>query len=344
MRGTRESHWLVIRRCLAILRRLQRGPASREALISAVLLAEEDEAYGGVDGKVLNKRFDNDLRRIRKHLGVEIAFDRKRGVYNIKDTWTPLLDLPDQDLSTLAWLEEIFDEESPHHDEVQALVDRLRLFLSVERQAEVARQRHLLRLRLTRRDEEPIPEAIWQALARALEWKRLVRLSYRSPQQADEQPRVHLVDIFEPPFFEDGHFYVRGYCRYTTGPKGRYEMRRYVDYRMDRIEEIEVLPERIPPEPPSPPRYEVIYRLSPAVARQGVSRSRWILIEEVKRQEDGNAVVYGSTGDIFRARQFLMRYREHCIVLGGPELRQAMQESVEKMAKMYAGEKEKSGG
>ena len=344
MRGTRESHWLVIRRCLAILRRLQRGPASREALISAVLLAEGDEAYGGAKGKVLNKRFDNDLRRIRKHLGVEIAFDRKRGVYDIKDTWTPLLDLPDQDLSTLAWLEETFDEESPHHDEVQALVDRLRLFLSVDRRTEMLRQRHLLRLRLTRRDEEPIPEAIWQALARALEWKLRVSLTYRSPQQADEQPRVHIVDIFEPPFFEDGHFYVRGYCRYTVGPKGRYEMRRYVDYRMDRIEEIEVLPERIPPESPSPPRYEVIYRLSPAVARRGVSRSRWILIEEVKRQEDGSAVVYGSTGDIFRARQFLMRYREHCIVLGGPELRQAMQESVEKMAKIYAEENEKPGG
>ncbi len=344
MSGIRESHWLVLRRCLAILRRLQRGPANREILIQAVLRAEGEEAYGGAKGKVLNKRFQNDIQRIREHLGVVIRYDRKRRVYDIQDTWTPLLDLPDEDLATLAWLEETFDEESPHHEEVQALVDRLRIFLSMKRQAEVARQRHLLRLRLTRRDEESIPEAIWQALARALEWKLRVSLTYRSPQQADEQPRVHIVDIFEPPFFEDGHFYMRGYCRYTTGPKGRYDMRRYVDYRMDRIEDIEVLPERIPPEPPSPPHYEVIYRLSPAVARQGVSRSRWIAIDEIKRQEDGSAIVYGSTGDIFRVRQFLMRYREHCIVLGGPELRQAMQESVERMAKIYAGEKEKSDG
>jgi len=35
-RGKRESHWLVIRRCLAIVRRVQRGPACWEELVEAV--------------------------------------------------------------------------------------------------------------------------------------------------------------------------------------------------------------------------------------------------------------------------------------------------------------------
>lgn len=36
-RGRRESQWLVMRRCLAIIRRAQRRAASREELIEAVL-------------------------------------------------------------------------------------------------------------------------------------------------------------------------------------------------------------------------------------------------------------------------------------------------------------------
>ena len=35
--GKRESHWLVISRCLAIIRRAQRGPASWDELIEAQL-------------------------------------------------------------------------------------------------------------------------------------------------------------------------------------------------------------------------------------------------------------------------------------------------------------------
>jgi len=42
-RGKRESSWLVIRRCLAIIRRAQRGPASREELLQAMEAVERTD-------------------------------------------------------------------------------------------------------------------------------------------------------------------------------------------------------------------------------------------------------------------------------------------------------------
>ena len=47
MSMAREGSTTVLRRCLALLRRLQRGPASRQELIDAVLMDNGREAYGG---------------------------------------------------------------------------------------------------------------------------------------------------------------------------------------------------------------------------------------------------------------------------------------------------------
>jgi hypothetical protein len=78
-RGRRESQWLVMRRCLAIICRAQRGPASREELIQAVLSEEGLTAYGEVEGEALHSRFENDLRRIQHGLRADIYFDRQVG-------------------------------------------------------------------------------------------------------------------------------------------------------------------------------------------------------------------------------------------------------------------------
>ena len=48
--GKREGQWQVVRRCLAIVRRVQRGPAQRPDLLGAVLAHEGAEAYGSAEG------------------------------------------------------------------------------------------------------------------------------------------------------------------------------------------------------------------------------------------------------------------------------------------------------
>jgi len=60
-RGPRESTWLVLSRCLAIIRRVQRGPATWRDLVQAVRQEVGEEAYGAASGKALHRRVVNDL-------------------------------------------------------------------------------------------------------------------------------------------------------------------------------------------------------------------------------------------------------------------------------------------
>jgi len=339
-RGRRESQWLVICRCLAIIHRAQRGPASRKELIQAVRLQEGPAAYGEVEGEAPHRRFENDLRRIRSKLGIKLYFDRQAGGYVIKDTWLPLLDLPDEDLATIAWLEQTFGHDSPQHDEVHALLGRLRLYLAPERRAKIERHRTALVMDLGQRDEDKILPAVWDGLTRALTQRQRVEFHYRSPQHEDGVPRRHVVDPYEPPYFDTvrGHYYLRGWCHYIVGPLGRQEIGKYLDYRLGRMSDLQVLPNKLPPFPPPVRRYNVVYELTPQIARLGITRHRPIKVEAIERRDDGSVVVRGTTDSIFWAVQTLMHYRYNCRVLGGPEMLREMRATVRKMAEMYAEE------
>jgi len=335
-RGKRESHWMVVRRCLAIIQRAQRGLASREELIQAVLAQEGQEAYGGTGGQALHRRLENDLRRIRDSLMVDLNYDRRAGGYVIRDTWLPLLDLPDEDLETIAWLEETFGLDSPQHDEVHALLWRLRLYLDTERRAEIERCRTALAMDLRQRDEDEISPAVWNGLTKALVERRRVEFFYRSPQQEDRVPRRHVADPHERYFdAARGHYYLRGWCHYTDGPLGRYEQGRYFYYRLGRIGDLQVLPDKMPPFAPSAPRYAVEYELTPRIARLGVTRHPGIEVRETERREDGSAIVRGETDNLFWAVQTLLHYGPNCRVLGGPDMVREMRKIVEEMARIY---------
>ncbi len=336
-RGRRESHWLVVRRCLAIIRRAQRGPATRAELMQAVLHEVGADAYGEeADEEARRIRLEKDLERIRTRLLVNLYFDRRMGRYVIQDLWMPLLDLPDEDLETIAWLEETFGPESPHHDAVHGLLGRLRSWLSPERLAAIERHRAALEVDLQQRDEDEIPAAVWEGLRRALAERRRVTFLYHSPGQEDGVPRRHVVDPYEWYFdVARGHYYLRGWCHYTEGPPGRYEQHRYFHYRLGRIRDLRVLPNKLPPIPPSAPRYEVVYELVPKVARLGVTRLRGIEVERVERREDGGALVRGWTESLFWAVQALLHYGPNCRVLGGPEMVREMRRVVEGMAGIY---------
>ena len=248
-RGRRESHWLVIRRCLAIIHRVQRGPASWQDLIEAVQAQEGHDAYGEATGEAAGQAR---RRRIRENMGVDLCFDRQAGGYVIKGTWRPLLDLPDEDLATMAWLEETFGLESPQHDEVHALLGRLRLYLGTERLAALERCRTSLAVDLGRRDEDQIRPSVWNGLTKALLERRQVELVYLSPRYEDGQPRRHVVEPYERTFdTTHGHYYLRAYCRRVEGPDGRDDPRCYRTYRVGRILELTVLAQKMSPLPPA---------------------------------------------------------------------------------------------
>lgn len=347
-RGKRESEWLVIKRCLALIRRLQRGPATRGQLLEAMLAVERQGAdaltveqarkLAAEPGEALARRLEHDLARIRNEFGVVIRFDRRQGSYAITDTWTGLLDLPDDDLATMAWLEETFGLDSPQHDEVHALLSRLRLYLGMDRRGEILRRRDALRLEFEQRDNDEIPLETWEQLGRALGRRLRIEFDYLSPEYGDGLPRRHVADPYEAPYFNPGtgHFYLWAWCQSETGAEGRKTPRDYYHYRLGRMQNVRVLPDKLPPYAPRAPRYEVVYHLAPRVARTGVSRPRDIVVDAIEPQADGGAIVRGTTESIFWAIQSLMHYRENCRVLGGPELLAAMRETVKMMAKMYA--------
>lgn len=337
-RGRRESQWLVIRRCLAIIRRVQRGPTDWWGLVEAVLEQEGPEAYGQTEGRALRKRLHRDLEHIRTSLRIELTFDRATGEYVIRDAELPLLDLPDEDLVIIAWLEQTFHPHSPRHKEVTGFLERLRFYLSPERRKQIEQQRAALILELGQQDEDQILSQVEAGLQQALARRCRVEFDYFSPQNPHKQPRRHVVDIYEPPRFEAslGHYYVRGWCHYSVGPTDRLEVNGYIAYRLGRIRNLRLLSQKLPPTPPPARRYKVVYALTPVVARQGITRRRWTDIETIERHGDDSATVYGTTDTLFFALQELMHYRHNCRVLGGPEILAEMQKTIQKMAALYA--------
>jgi predicted DNA-binding transcriptional regulator YafY len=337
-KGKRESHWLVIRRCIAIIRRVQRGLADRDALIEAVLAQEGPEAYGGVQSTALHRRFDQDRKRVRENLGIDLYFDRRLGGYVIRDYWLPLLDLPDEDLATIAWLQETFDLESPQHDEVHALLDKLRLYLGPERSAAIERYRATLTVDLKPRDDDEIRPAVWSGLRKAWLEHRQAELLYVSPEYVDSLPRRHVVEIYDPPFLDtaSGHYYLRAHCKYTGTPADRRDMNRYLTYRIGRIVEVTVLPQKLPSQRPSARQYVVEYELAARIAcAGGVTRQPWIEIHAVERRSDGSVLVKGETESVFSAVRTLLHYGPNCRVVGGPEMVREMRSVVEEMARVY---------
>ncbi len=335
VRRTRESTWLVISRCLAIIRRVQRGPATWKELVDAVRGAVGDEAYGHAEGKALRRRLENDLARIRERLGVEVRYSRQEKGYVIHSLWVPLLDLPEEDLRTIAWLGRVFDVASPYHDEVHAFLDRVVLYLG-QRAARVTRYREGLEMDLRRRDGDEISPDVMFRLERAVAEKRWVEFEYLSPQYEDGVPRRHRVApvrvYFDP---GRGHYYLHGWCQRVAGPEGVAECQQYLYYRVGRIQKLRLLPDKAPPTLPRGRTYLVVYELAPEIARLGVTRHPEITVHEVEQREDGSAVVRGETRDLFWAVQRLLQYGAGCRVLGGPELLAEMRRVVREMAKSY---------
>ena len=335
-RGRRESQWMVMRRCLAIVRRVQRGAANRDQLIEAVLAAEP-EAYEGAAGRAVYRRLENDLARIRRHLDVDLYYDRAKSAYDFRDLWVPLLDLPDEDLETIAWLERIFDLDSPQHDQVHALLGKLVLYLPLQRRAHIARCRTALAIDLRQRDEDEIRPAVWDELEKAVLEQRRLELTYLSPTYEDGQPRRHVVDLYDRYYFDAarGHYYLRAYCHRVDWPNGHQDTRAYRTYRLGRIQDVKVLPQKLPSAPPSAPSYPVVYELTAGVARLGVTHQRWISIREIDKDDDGSALVRGDTDSIFWAARTLLHYGSNCRVLGGAELLREMRGIVSEMAAKY---------
>ncbi len=332
-----ESPWLAARRCLAILNRLLQGPAKKEALLAAVYAAEGADAYGGKTGKLLDKRFGEDKKRLRERLGVDVRYDKGAGGYVIAGWERPLLNLPDADIETLAFLADTFQPDSPHVQEVHQLIDRLIGWMPTKRQKLFRQQAGQLptpELRL--RDKEEITPDVWETVLEAVNARQEIMFDYLSSSHSDQLPRQHHVQPWELRFTERGHYQLQGFCLFNDGPNGAWYPSRYFNYRLSRMRDVEILPRKLPGVRPGGRPYLVIFELSPAIARFGVSqRSELIGEPVVLEMDEGWVRVEGTTHDIFYLARNLLYYGPNCHVLGGPELLREMRGLAAGLAEVY---------
>jgi hypothetical protein len=340
VKRTPEAHWFVLARCLVLLRRIQRGPAKKRTLMTHVQQVLGEEAYGDLSSKSATSRFENDKTRLRVRLGIDLAYSREASGYIIRGTERPLLDIADEHLQTLAFLADTFQPGSPHAPQVQALIETLIRWLGPERRRLYERLRGIapdLELRL--RDSDEIAPDVWAAVQEAYNAKQQLQFDYISSRYEDGLPRQNIVEPWG--FYFDtarGHYYLRGYCLWRGGPGGVSEPRAYRHYRLGRIQagSAQVLPTKLPPLPRASRRYEVVYELSPEIARLGVSRQPGLVGEQqATPAEAGWTRVTGKTEDLFLLSRNLLYYGANCRVLGGPELLQEMRQLVQGLAAVY---------
>ena len=333
----KESSEGVIRRCLVLLRCLQQGPATKTELVSDAR-RKLNEPYQNADGRSLDRRFERDKQKLRDLFGVELEYQRTTRQYKLIDTWEPLLNLPDTALEAMAFLQATFEPDAPQHDLVQDFLNLLASYLSPERRGDLTRQHAALAVAWGQRDDDEIDTGVERDLRRAMAQRRLIAFDYFSPSQADQAPRRHIVEPWER-YFDSvrGHYYLRGYCRRTTSEAyGIVDQDRYFIYRVGRIGNLAVLPDKLPQTPPQTPRKPFIYRLMPTIARRGeVTRHPGITIQRTEIEEGGGMRVYAETDNVWWAVRSLLHYGANCEILGGREALYEMQQIVRRMAEMY---------
>jgi predicted DNA-binding transcriptional regulator YafY len=325
--GDKRSSWLTFQRRLFLVRRLIRGSAAATTLIDAARVAFDEEIYPPDAQAALR----HDLAALRAEFGCDIRYSPADGYTLAHPGRLALLDLPDGELESLAFLLDAFaDSPLPNGTQVAALLNRIIALLPDDRQQQLRRSPPYPHVEQPETTGDAAASML-RMLKRAIR-RRLVTFEYRASLRPGAEPVLHRVAPYDL-IYRDGHTYLDAYCHDCTldGLANRYNL-----YRLDRIvsETLTLLPNQLPPG--EMPRHSVrlVYRLSPEVAWLR-DIARWFPESQVTYHDDGSALVTGHSSDLWQARQILLRYREHCRVLEPPELVEMMRSSIERMRHIY---------
>lgn len=333
-RGDKRGSWATFRRRLVLVRRLLRGPATIPELISAAEAEQGEDAYPPA-AEVAVK---HDLQSLRDEFGCKIRYQRRLQAYALEDLGDlALLDLPDDGLEALSFLDASFPDDAPigGNDRIRLLIGRIYALLPAARREALGRQFVLPRMVWSATYREQLDGRILNTLRKAIELRRQIAFDYCSNYDVDAQPHRYQVAPYEI-FFRDGHTYLDSTV--MLSPPDRTKLRhRTIPFRIDRIVRgsMRMLPEPIPEERPPQPVYSLVYVLAPAVARNR-DVAHWFPQTIVEYQEDGSARVSAQVTNLWQARQILMRYIEHCQVLEPPELVDMIRETVAHLAVLYS--------
>lgn len=332
----RGSDWNTFRRCLVILSRLKKGSATPAELIAAVLEREGSDAYS-LQPSARAKAFKRDREALRYRLGVVFEYDPKVGKYSLQDAGEALsLTLSDTSLMAVSLLVDTFGGQMGHHSSVNTLLEELVGALSPEDRRRLERSESPYELELLQDiDANGIPRRVWDEVQRAVRKHRKLTFQYISPQYEDGKPVTNEVNPTRI-VYQWGHWYLLAYRLSRQTADGNADTsRRHSRYRLNYILNNEALRVStvIMGTPPSPPVYEVCYRLLPPLSR-GIVSQHFDDQTEISLP-DGTLEVRGKTDNLFSAAKTFLAYGDSCEVLGGSEMLEIMRVEVRGLARVY---------
>ena len=332
-----DRGWLALLRTLALLRRLQVGPASGAALIAAVQEMTAPDAYPPAPA-ARQAAFKHDRERLRGRMGVQFFHDPLTKKYVLTDAG-PFghLDLSAEGLRGLGVLGRDFGNGVGERACLRALLDELVARLSPEAKRRLESLPGTIALDVRQHaDKGVISARVWDFVRRAAEAHRKLSFNHASPRYGAGQT-VYYEVAPQKVQYQEGHWYLRAWRllrRDAQGGEGREPV--YLRFRLNYIvddEHLRVWPTVFPKQYRTPPRFFVHYRLKPEIGRGEVSHH--FAETQVTHLPDGSAEVKGLTEDVWEAARLLLGYGEGCIVLGGEELVEEMLRRVEGIARNY---------
>lgn len=323
----------VALRCLALLRRLLIEDTSGTDLIEIIRQFEDNSSP--ITDDQLRDKLNKDIQRLRERFNCEISFIHAEKIYHLITFEHPLIDLPDDALRGLAFLQQTFSgADILHRDEVMRFLDIVLRALPVERAKQVGQQRGLLEVQLHSRDSKQVNEDVLEKISRACSTHQEIEFMYYSPQQTDGLPRRHRVEPYRY-FLEPvrRHYTLEAFQLEIIEPYHLFP-NRFSTFRLERITDLKVLPKRFVPRQHRKQGVEVVYRLSPEIARLR-DVTEHIPDSVITYAEDGSAEVHAVSTNLFMDLRTLLHYGPNCEVIGGEEARRKMKELVAGMARVY---------
>ena len=336
----RGSEWLSLKRCLAIIQRLQQGPATNIELLAYVSNTLDETAYpSSVSAR--EKAFKRDRENLKKRLGVKIQYSASTKKYTLTEGSELFrLKLSAEGLRAISILSNSFDGHIGSYSEIKDLLGDIVPRLSEEDQRSLERMGSHIYLDLFGSvDPNHLSKKVWAKVWKAVKGKRKLAFNYRSPRYEDKKERYQEVLPYRIQY-QYGHWYLRAYrLLYKNGSQVNYTAS-HVKYRLSYIledDDLIVLPQKIS-DIPTAPRFFVQYRLLPPLSK-GIISQRFENMQ-VESLDDDSVLISGYCEDVFEAGRILLTYGEYCVVLGGEELMIWMKNTIQGMTKNYLIENE----
>lgn len=331
--GIKRSSLHTFRRRLLLIRRLLRGQARKEQLLACVQQEMGSEGYPHAASSALK----HDLDTLKHEYGCVLHYDRSTGMYVLESLGTlTLLDLPDECMEALSFLETSFPPDSglSEYTNIRALIDRILLLLPPEHRDQMSHHESTVRMSFATISFAAIDQTVLQMIKRAIKRHQCLEFDYLSTFD-EHEPRRHRVAPYAIFFSPEGHGYLDATLLHVApaGDEPRYAA---INYRINRIVtgSVLILPDVVPPERPQPATYLLQYRLVPVVARRR-DVAAYFPNTHITYNPDGSAFVTASVTNLWQTRQILLRYGTGCEVLAPPELIVLFRDTARGLAEIY---------